>query len=155
MVENVLSIENARIIFRNFSGKEGKFNREGDRSFCVLLEDDDFADRLAEDGWNVRVLRPRDENDEPRKYLSVDVSYRNIPPRIFMISGRNKVLMDESTVGNLDYIDIRSADLIIRPYNWEVNGKTGVKAYLKTAYITVEEDRFASKYADDEDDLPY
>lgn len=151
MVENVLSLENARIIFRNFSGKEGRYNREGDRSFCVLLENEQLAEDLIDDGWNVRILKPREEGDEAKKYMSVDVSFKNIPPKIFMITGRNKVLLDETTVGNLDYADIRTADLIIRPYNWEVNGKKGVKAYLKTAYITIDEDRFASKYQDDSD----
>jgi len=151
MVENVLSLENARIIFRNFSGKEGRYNREGDRSFCVLLDNEQLTEDLIEDGWNVRILKPREEGDEPKKYMSVDVSYRNIPPKIFMITEKNKVLLNEDTVGNLDYADIRTADLIIRPYNWEVNGKRGVKAYLKTAYITIDEDRFASKYEGDSD----
>ena len=54
--------------------------------------------------------------------------------------------MNENTVGELDNIDIANADLIISPYHWEVNGKRGVKAYLKTAYITMDEDEFAYKY---------
>ncbi len=33
--DNTVLMEGVRIIFRNFSGKEGQYNREGDRNFAV------------------------------------------------------------------------------------------------------------------------
>lgn len=140
-----VSIENARICFRNFSGKEGRFNPAGNRNFCVIL-DDELAKMMLDDGWNVKFLRPREEGDTPQPYVQVSVSYRNIPPKVVLVTSHGKSILDEDSVGTLDWAEIENVDLTFSPYPWEVNGKTGVKAYLKTMYVTIAEDKFESKY---------
>lgn len=153
---NNIIIENARLVFKNFSGEESKFNRRGNRNFCVIL-DNDTANDLVDDGWNVKYLRPREEDEAPTPYLQVSVAFGNIPPKVIMIAGKTKTPLDEESIGSLDYAEISNVDLIVRPYNWEVNGKTGVKAYLKTMYVEIEQDVFANKYdsLDDDEELPF
>lgn len=148
--DNTVLMEGVRIVFRNFSGKEGQYNREGDRNFAVLL-DDPVAHAMAEDGWNVKWLKPRDDAEEDegeQAYLQVSVNFKGRPPRIVMITSRGRTNLDESSVEMLDWADIQNVDLIIRPYEWSVNGKTGIKAYLQSIYVTIEEDALEQKYAD-------
>ena len=150
-VNGNIAIENAHIMFRNFRGEASKFNAAGKRNFCVRL-DQDIADQMIDDGWNVKFLRPREEGDEPTPYIQVAVSFDNIEPNIFAITGHHKNRLNSDTIDILDYAEIENIDLIIRPYNWEVNGKTGVKAYVKNMYVTLVEDEFADKYADISDE---
>lgn len=139
-------IEDARIIFRNFAGKEGQYNREGDRNFAVILPED-IAQTMLEDGWNVRYLDAREEGDVDTPYIQVAVNFNNRPPRVVVITSTTRTQLDASSVEILDWADIKTADLIARGYDWTVGGKSGTKAYLQSLFVTIEEDALERKYA--------
>ena len=149
----ILQIDNARIIYRNFAGAPSKFNREGDRNFAIIIEDQDIADALTEQGWNVKIKPPREEGDDPFMFLPVKVKFNDRGPRVYLqnsLEGRNRVMLDEDAVGMLDHVDIINVDLDIRPFDWEVQGKTGRTAYLQSICVTQEVDRFLDRYAEQE-----
>lgn len=146
----ILQIDDARIIYRNFSGVGSKFNREGDRNFAVYIPDEDIAEELKERGWNVKIKPPREDGDDPFMFLPVKIKFNDRGPSVYLVTGNKKTPLNENTVSCLDDIDILSVDLDIRPYDWEVNDKTGRTAYLQSIWVTQEVDRFASRMLDDE-----
>lgn len=147
---NNIEIEGADIFFRNFAGKKGMFNEEGERSFCVSLDgqDPNVIEQMRRDGWNVKFSKVREEGDVPRPYLQVKVSYKIRPPKVMMITSKGRTALNEDMVEVLDWVDLGNVDLIITPSRWNVNGGTGLKAYLDAIYVTIEENRFDRKYAD-------
>lgn len=142
-----VTLEGRRIIFRNFAGKEGNFNAEGARNFAVVLEEEE-GQLMQADGWNVKWGKPRDDEEPLPPYLKVNVKYgtRGQPPRVVLITSRGKTALDEDLIQLLDWADIINVDMIIRPYSWDISGRQGVSAYLKSIYVTIREDELELKY---------
>ena len=146
----VVEINDARIIFRNFTGEGGKFNREGDRNFAVIIPDQEIADALLERSWPVKIKPPREEGEDPFIYMSIKVKFNDRGPGVYLKSGVHITRLNEDTVSMLDHIDIQSVDMDIRPYDWEVNGKTGRSAYLQAINVIQNVDRFGERYLEQE-----
>jgi hypothetical protein len=167
--KNVLEINDARIIFKNFKGLGDKYNREGDRNFAMIiaggtLDDgnsrrtvtaEEMADALMKDtnrygvGWNVKIKAPREEGDDPFIYLPVKLKFNDRGPKVYLKSGKHTVPLTPETIGMLDNIDITSVDLDIRPYDGEVQGPFRA-AYVQALWVTQEVDRFAERLAEEE-----
>ena len=144
---NILEIENARIIFRNFAGIGTKYNREGDRNFAVIIPNEEIKDILVENGWNVKIKPPREEDETPFMFLPVKIKFNSRGPAAYILSGDQVTRLNEDTISMLDEIDIESVDMDIRPYDWEVNGKQGRSAYLQAINVKQNIDRFGARYA--------
>ena len=144
-----LTLENARIFFKDFSA-EGRF-ANGKRTFCVEIPED-LVEQLQRDGWNLKSRESRVDPDAVTWFIKVEASYRARPPRVICIPSitKNRTYLTEATIASLDYAEILNVDLTINPYPWEVNGKSGVKAYLGTMYVTIQEDPLDAKYTGDE-----
>ena len=145
---NNINIERANIIWKNFSGERDKFN-PGKRGFSVVIDDAVIADKLKQEGWNVKE-RPLQEGADPSEQewtLPVKLNM-NRYTQVWLIVGNHKTLLNEDTVAQLDVVDIVDCDISIRPYEWEMSGRTGITAYVDSMYVTIRENKFAEKYAD-------
>lgn len=140
---DILQIDDARIIYRNFAGRGDKYNREGDRNFAVVIPDEEMANELTNLGWNVKIKPPREDGDMPFMFLPVKVKFNDRGPNVYLKTGDVQNKLDEESVGLLDNIDIIGVDLDIRPYDWSVNGKEGRTAYLQSIRVIQDTDRFA------------
>ena len=146
--KDILQIDDARIIYRNFAGRGDKYNREGDRNFAVVIPDEDMANELTNLGWNVKIKPPREDGDTPFMYLPVKVKFNDRGPNVYLKTGDRQNRLDEESVGLLDNIDIIGVDLDIRPYDWVIqegtpNEKSGRSAYLQSIRVVQDIDRFA------------
>jgi hypothetical protein len=146
-----ITLEDVNIVFRNFSGAEGPFNKAGDRNFGLLIGPED-AEAMAADGWNIKYLKPREEGEEAQAWLKIKVNFNGRPPRVVLITEnaegeKSKTPLDETTVSILDWAPIETVDLIINPYEWTVNGNTGITAYLQSIFVTMAQDDLEKKYA--------
>lgn len=163
--KGILQIDDARITYRNFAGVGGKFNREGDRNFALIIPDQEMADALIADvneygvGWNVKVKPPREDGDEPFIYMPVKVKFTDFGPNVYLKTGKNMVRLDKESIDCLDDVYIKSVDMDIRPYDDTINGKPFRAAYLQSICVTqdLERDRFAARFAEanDPDENPF
>lgn len=140
-----IRIDNAHVTFRNFAGAEGKFNPKGNRNFSIFLPDN-IAKSMERDGWYIRWLNSRD-NEPPQAIINVKLNFGNYPPNIVLISDGKMSKLSEENVNVLDFAEFEQVDLILRGHSWDVQGKTGIKAYLKTGYFVLTVDELAKKYS--------
>lgn len=145
-------IDGRQIIFKNFEGRGDKFNREGDRNFSLRIDDENTADALVKEGWNVRIKEGRDEDEGPFMRLPIKVKFTNYGPNVYLRTGDRVNELNEESIACLDNIEIESVDMDIRPYDWDVNGRTGRTAYLQSMEVVQRINRFVARYANKNDE---
>lgn len=155
-----LEINDARIIWKNFTGRGDRFNREGDRNFHLVIPDQETCELLQNnrneygDGWNVKIKPPKDDGDIPFMHMLVKVKFNGRGPNVYLDRGRDRepLLLTEDTISCLDDMDIVSVDLDVRPYDDQLpNGTTFRTAYLSAMRVHQRVDRFAAG----NDSLPF
>lgn len=165
-MQKLIAIENTKFIFRtNFSGDPDRDTYGSDaRRANIIIPDINQAQQLIDQGFNVKVTKPRDGEEDgfvPEYFVAIGVNYdSNWPPKIYLVSGNAEpVLLDEESVSSLDMCQIQNVNVVLNPYT---NQKTGRKSlYVRTMYVEqdLNDDPFASRYrrraTDDDGQLPF
>ena len=154
----ILVIRNGQLVFKDFEGKITKFNKHGDKSFCVVIDDHAFARTLANEGWNVKQFKPRDDEDgEPDYYINVKVSFDSrFPPEVAILNDDGTLApLTEESVSVLDHSYISTADISINAHHWtDDEGNEKVKGYLRKMHVRL--NSTADEFADEPSEaLPF
>lgn len=168
MRNNLVIIENTKFIFdTNFSGdpkrdKFGSTQRKGN----LVIPDIELARELIDEGYNVKLTRPREGEEEgfvPRYFVSIKANYDSQwPPRIYLMAENGETLLDAESVSNIDYMWIDKVNVVLNRYE----GPNGKSLYVKSMEVfqKIDEDPISMRHAarndtsygaDEEDAIPF
>lgn len=164
MRTNLVIVENGKFIFdTNFAGdpKKDRFGSD-ERKANLVIPDIDLARELIDDGFNVRLTKPRVDEEEgfvPRYFVKVKLNYKSTwPPKVYLVTDEDKsVLLDEESVACLDDIWVDRVNAVLNRYE----GPNGKSLYVKSmeVYQKVDDDPISAKYRrrnrDEEEEIPF
>ena len=164
MRTNLVIVENGKFIFdTNFAGdpKKDRFGSD-ERKANLVIPDIDLARELIDDGFNIRLTKPRVGEEEgfvPRYFVKVKLNYKSTwPPKVYLVTDEDKsVLLDEESVACLDDIWVDRVNAVLNRYE----GPNGKSLYVKSmeVYQKVDDDPISAKYRrrnrDEEEDIPF
>lgn len=146
-----LNVENAAIMFKNFSGKPTRANPVGGKRTFNLCVSKEIAEKLKADHWNVKA-EDIDGSDDKLYHTEIVVNENgNPPPCIYKTSEFNgkktKVLMRPEHWGRLDGMrengsvgdNLVNVDVMTHPWLHNRNSADPLakKGYLSTMFATV------------------
>lgn len=145
-----LQIDKARICQRHFSGKADEFHAEGERDFSLIIPNQDIADELLKDGWNVKIKPSKDPDGTPFMFLKVKVEPDRGGIVAWHIAGNAKRRLRTDELHRLDQMQIERVDLDIRPFDWTHGNRSGRSAKLVAIRVYQKIDRFTAEYEAEE-----
>lgn len=152
-----LSLDNVRLVKRNFSGKSEEMNERGERTCLIVIDAElanskgfdsveDMVAALEADEWKVGWFKRENEDGEREAYLPVKAVYGEYKaPNIYIRTGDTSTLLTAETVGSLDYAEIEKTDVILLRHFWQYNGRTGYNNYIQSMEVTVIEDDITAR----------
>lgn len=139
-----LNFFEVRVINKNFSGS--KFVENGEKSFGIVLDDVDAAEKMRADGWPVRILAPRTPDETPIYWMKVAARFDKYPPEVYAFANGRRRALNETTIGELDHMVIRTVDCEVYASHWKTMNGEGEKVYLNKLYVPLKDNPFEEKW---------
>lgn len=145
-----INIEKGQIAYSNFSGSPTQYNPDGGSRTVTFVIPEEMVDDLLNEGWKIREQKFDDGTS--RHLLDATFLFRTRngqlrDPKIFIVRDNNTLIhVTEETVDALDRADITSVDAVLAASYWEYAGRSGIKAYINSMYITIKENPIDAKY---------
>jgi hypothetical protein len=157
MRTNNLFIEDTRFIFNtNFSGDPDRDKYgSSERKANLIIPDINMARQLIDEGFNVKMTKPREGDEEgfvPTYYIVIKLAYRNRngepkqwPPKVLLVVEDSVTELDEESVSCIDYAWIDKVNVVLNKYESD----RGKSLYIKTLEVfqRVEDDPILAKHA--------
>lgn len=141
-------IDEAKLIFKNFSGTKSTFNTQGYRKFGAIIKPE-VADELRDLGVTVKTLKPKSADDQPLDFVEINVKLDKEPaPKVIMRKADcPDRYLDEDDIGILDQADIDIAHIQMSIRTWSMpTGKSGKNLWLNNIICVLNENDFLSRY---------
>ena len=155
--------DDGQVFMINFAGRCTDNNPNGHKQFNVIIEDEELAEKLKADGWNIFRTKESEKYGPSKPAICVEMRWHDkeelqyLNPIIYKCTSKKKTKLTEDLVPDLEKDEILNIDLNINPSYWKVNGKEGIKAYVEKMWVTIEDDDMEEKYGhyDNVDELPF
>lgn len=149
------------ILFCNLEGRKDAYNTRGDRSFRLKINDKEFAKQLADEGWNIKIYTPKNEEYDPYYYMTVKTKFRvdsetvYRDPEIHLVNSKNDITCGPQNMQDIDAAfkshKVQRVDLVINPSPWKnpaIGKGEGISAYVDEMWVEIQDSPFASRYSD-------
>lgn len=151
MKDGNLRVENAVILFNNFSGAPTDLNPNGGKRTFNMCVPKNWADALRADGWNIKtkVLEEGTELYHTEIVVNENCAF---PPHLYMVTEymgkKSLTLLPPEQYKKLDQDDIITVDVEIHPYEHGRGAAGSKKGYLKNLWATLQSvNDFGGKYS--------
>lgn len=140
-----ISIEGARVRYRDLSGKPSDYNKNGQRNITIELDMED-ALTLKDMGFNVRFPEVGPDGDERAPLFKIIVSKFS---KVYRVNSERQSIRElhEDEVTDLQAYRLRNVDLTFYGRDYEIGKRVVRSAYLSSGYFDVEETYFDKKYS--------